>query len=91
MRRDTPDQAKKNDDSYTWLALEVFWTKPCLKNPHYSDPADPGAAACRHAAGPTEFAGYGKRFSFEGWCGCDSAGKYEQLEGSNPYAYIAGP
>ena len=45
----TPDQCVKNADSYTWLALEVFWTALCLQNtiPFYKDPpgvVDPPAA-----------------------------------------------
>lgn len=36
----TPEQCINNADSYTWLALEVFWTKLCLKDPipFYRDP-----------------------------------------------------
>lgn len=36
----TPTECVDNADSYTWLALEVFWTKLCLGNtiPFYKDP-----------------------------------------------------
>ncbi|KAI9170577.1 hypothetical protein HJFPF1_00045 [Paramyrothecium foliicola] len=39
---DSPEQAKLNADSYTWLALEVFWTKLCLKDDRYEAPGDEG-------------------------------------------------
>ncbi|KAK4696448.1 hypothetical protein P7C71_g1466, partial [Lecanoromycetidae sp. Uapishka_2] len=37
----TPTECVNNADSYTWLALEVFWTQLCLGNtiPFYKDPA----------------------------------------------------
>lgn len=42
LRNSSPNDCLKNADSYTWLALEVFWTKKCSYNdiPHFKDPAD---------------------------------------------------
>ena len=41
MRTNKPDQCVENADSYTWLALEVFWTTLCLHKdiPYYKDPS----------------------------------------------------
>ncbi|KAI0506306.1 hypothetical protein F5B22DRAFT_660390 [Xylaria bambusicola] len=91
LLRDSPDQCKNNADSYTWLALEVFWTKLCLRNTPYNDPPAPDAPSCEHAADPSGSAGYCSRFAVEGWCDCGSAGDYQQLDGSDPCGYTAGP
>lgn len=91
MLVDTPDQCKNNADSYTWLALEVFWTKLCLRDPRYRDPPAPPAPSCEHAADPSGAAGYCARFASEGWCDCGSAGNFAQLEDGEPCAYASGP
>ena len=42
MRNNRPNDCIRNADSYTWLALEIFWTKHCNhddKIPYFKDPA----------------------------------------------------
>ncbi|KAI9149907.1 hypothetical protein HJFPF1_09653 [Paramyrothecium foliicola] len=42
MLSDNPEKVKLNADSYTWLAIEVFWTKLCLKDDRYKAPSSGG-------------------------------------------------
>lgn len=64
-----PDDCISNADSYTWLSLEVFWTKLCLRRDRFKDSANPrrGMSFC-----PT--------ISSAGWCGCGSAGNFPGQE-----------
>ncbi|KAL1970177.1 hypothetical protein VTN77DRAFT_6582 [Rasamsonia byssochlamydoides] len=92
LLRTNPGQCILNADNYVWLALEVFWTKLCLKNGRYKDPVGPAAVSCQYAADPSGAMGVCPLFQREGWCDCGSAGDFVAVSsGSNPCPYTTLP
>lgn len=91
MLKHNPDSSKINADSYTWLALEVFWTKLCLKDKRFKDPVKPSTVQCHHASDPSGNMGVCLNLGATGWCDCGSAGNFPVIEGEDPCGYTNKP
>lgn len=91
MLQNDPSSCKLNADSYTWLALEVFWTKLCLNGKRFSDPVKPATISCFHAGDPSGHMGVCPNLGSTGWCDCGSAGKYPVLDGDDICGYTEQP
>lgn len=87
-----PTEAINNADSFTLLALEVYWTKQCKSGrDRFNDPVTPPAVSCQHAADPSGGTGVCPAVGAAGWCDCGTAGDYPTVDGDDICPYTTQP
>jgi len=90
-----PASCINNADSFTWLALEVYWTIQCKTGSDRFDPAPaPPSVTCFFDADPDGAEGYCPAQSSSGWCDCGDAGLYvsaDSSSGGQPCPYTTQP
>lgn len=83
LLQDNPDACITNADSFTWLALEIYWSNECAAT--YQAPSSAlSAVTCYHAADPDGAEGYCPFISDQGWCDCGDAGLFPMIPSDQP-------